>query len=737
VSTWNNRKRLSVTAAVIAVIVAMAALMLTITARYYDKMDEKLFEERKTHLIEFTGKVTEIIEGVTDSAWRELQACEFILTEGGEDHLQKRLTDMCAFLESETTVVLAMDELGNYYASDGAQGYWLESKLLAADLAERQQVIVQLPHDAEDTYFLFLHRLEQPVTLSDSGRQITHFALAMSVDAMRSQLSITGFGSECYSYIVNTEGRRLYQYTYENNFINGYNVLKSIAACPVINGGSYEDLQQAIIDKVSIALEFTFADADTGKSRNWFVANSNVLSTDWQVLLFVPTDVLGASTDTLLSDTSQFFITIAVMVVILFSLTILVILTSIADKRLLKQQESSNLLLKEAAQRAEDANQAKSEFLSRMSHDIRTPINGIVGMAAIAAKHLDDQEKVRDCLNKIEDSSEHLLSLVNDVLDMNRIESGKTTVAQQPFDLRECLGNCASIVAGQLMGREVTLVRDFEGIRHPHVIGDELHLRQVFINILGNAVKFTLDGGTITFRADELERSGQTIYHFEIEDTGIGMKQEYLPHLFEAFTQEDDGSRTTYKGTGLGMAITKKFMDLMGGTIQVESQLNVGTKFTLELPMEVDTVVHPEPVPVDVQFDLRGMRVLLVEDNDLNLEIAQEILEEQGVVVTTAENGQQAVERFQSAAPGDFDAILMDIMMPVLDGLSAAKIIRATQRPDAKTIPILAMTANAYDEDIRKTREAGMNAHLSKPIDVEMLYATLANFYARTEREES
>jgi CheY-like chemotaxis protein len=215
------------------------------------------------------------------------------------------------------------------------------------------------------------------------------------------------------------------------------------------------------------------------------------------------------------------------------------------------------------------------------------------------------------------------------------------------------------------------------------------------------------------------------------------MKQEYLPHLFEAFTQEDDGSRTTYKGTGLGMAITKKFMDLMGGTIQVESQLNVGTKFTLELPMEVDTVVHSEPVPVDVQFDLRGMRVLLVEDNDLNLEIAQEILEEQGVVVTTAENGQQAVERFQSAAPGDFDAILMDIMMPVLDGLSAAKIIRATQRPDAKTIPILAMTANAYDEDIRKTREAGMNAHLSKPIDVEMLYATLANFYARTEREES
>jgi CheY-like chemotaxis protein len=372
-----------------------------------------------------------------------------------------------------------------------------------------------------------------------------------------------------------------------------------------------------------------------------------------------------------------------------------------------------------------------------MSHDIRTPINGIVGMAAIAAKHLDDQEKVRDCLNKIEDSSEHLLSLVNDVLDMNRIESGKTTVAQQPFDLRECLGNCASIVAGQLMGREVTLVRDFEGIRHPHVIGDELHLRQVFINILGNAVKFTLDGGTITFRADELERSGQTIYHFEIEDTGIGMKQEYLPHLFEAFTQEDDGSRTTYKGTGLGMAITKKFMDLMGGTIQVESQLNVGTKFTLELPMAVDTVVHPEPVPVDVQFDLRGMRVLLVEDNDLNLEIAQEILEEQGVVVTTAENGQQAVERFQSAAPGDFDAILMDIMMPVLDGLSAAKIIRATQRPDAKTIPILAMTANAYDEDIRKTREAGMNAHLSKPIDVEMLYATLANFYARTEREGS
>jgi CheY-like chemotaxis protein len=325
-----------------------------------------------------------------------------------------------------------------------------------------------------------------------------------------------------------------------------------------------------------------------------------------------------------------------------------------------------------------------------------------------------------------------LLKLINDVLDMSRIESGKTTIDVQAFNLRACLDNCADIIEGQLTDRDIELVRDFDKITEPYVFGDELHLRQIFINVLGNAVKFTRDGGKIYFKAKPIELDGKTAFRFRIQDTGIGMKQEYIPHLFEPFSQEDGGARTTYKGTGLGMAIVKQFVDMMGGTIEVESVLNAGTRFEIKIPMEIDENAQKIAEAGDDEereIDLTGMKILLVEDNELNLEIAQELLTEQGVVVTTARNGKFAVETFSATEQNEFDVILMDVMMPVMDGLEATRTIRAMDRPDARTIPIIAMTANAYDEDIRKTREAGMNAHLSKPIDVQRLYAQLAECY--------
>jgi signal transduction histidine kinase/CheY-like chemotaxis protein len=505
-------------------------------------------------------------------------------------------------------------------------------------------------------------------------------------------------------------------------------VLSAIADYPVLNGGSYEALQSAIQAGESTALEFLYTPENAAGTERWFVANANVTATDWQVLLFIPSDVLGASTNVLLQETSRFFIAVAAVGAVVILLCSFVVLRGRSDKRLLKQQAESNRLLAESAQRAEQANQAKSAFLSRMSHDIRTPINGIMGMTAIANKHTDDPARIQDCLNKIDSSSQHLLSLVNDVLDMSRIESGKTSLSLGPFDLRTCLENCASILEGQLTNRQITLVRTFAEFPQPHVIGDELHLRQVLINILGNAVKFTLDGGNIYFRAWQLEGN---LYHFEIEDTGIGMKEEYIPHIFEAFTQEETGSRSTYRGTGLGMAITKSFVDLMGGKIWVESQLNVGSTFFVEIPLEPDPEAASAAAAPSQDYDLSGMKVLLVEDNQLNLEIAQEILEEQGVSVTTAENGQQAVDQFLAAAPGTFDAVLMDVMMPVMDGLAATTIIRESGRGDAASVPILAMTANAFEDDIQKTRQAGMNAHLSKPIQPDILFATLAKYKKR------
>jgi CheY-like chemotaxis protein len=342
---------------------------------------------------------------------------------------------------------------------------------------------------------------------------------------------------------------------------------------------------------------------------------------------------------------------------------------------------------------------------------------------------------MEDCLRKISSSADHLLSLVNDVLDMSCIESGKIVVAHNHMDIRTILDNSASIISGQLMSRHVEFHQEFEAFPHPYLLGDELHLRQVFINILGNAVKFTPDGGTITFRAHEMpvegEEESKVNFHFEFQDTGVGMSEEFQGKIFEAFSQENSSSsRTTYQGTGLGMAITKRFVDMMGGTIQVQSQQGVGTCFTVDLPFDIDPDKKAEvEVPEEEEdIDLEGMRVLLVEDNELNIEIAQEILEDEGVIVTTAENGKIAVDTFTNAPAGSFDAILMDIMMPVMNGHEATKTIRASEHPEAKTIPIIAMTANAYAEDVQAAFEVGMNEHIAKPIDLDRLFSVLNRF---------
>jgi signal transduction histidine kinase/ActR/RegA family two-component response regulator len=451
-----------------------------------------------------------------------------------------------------------------------------------------------------------------------------------------------------------------------------------------------------------------------------YIFYAPIPETEWIITTSISYEVMAKTISSFANTlTKNAVIVMCVVVVVLFVIFLFYYLG----------MSKASVAMNDALEQAKKANQAKSEFLSSMSHDIRTPLNAVMGMTGIALKHTGEEERVKDCLEKIEESSNHLLRLINDVLDMSRIESGKIVIAKEPFDLRTCLANCASIIEGQLATREVKLIREFEEFEYPMVLGDELHLSQIFINILGNSVKFTPDGGKIYFRARQIEKEGKTVFYFELEDTGIGMKPEFLPQLFEKFTQESSGSRTNYKGTGLGMAITKQFVDLMNGTINVESTLNVGTKFMIEIPMEIDTERKTELVIGEESFDLDGMKILLVEDNELNMEIAEELLEEQGVFVTTATNGQFGLNVFEQSKIGTFDAILMDIMMPVMDGLTATKKIRQLNRADAKTIPIIAMTANAYAEDIQKTKDAGMNTHLSKPINVDMLYATLMNFY--------
>ncbi len=728
---------------VVWIVSICAAILMTVLVSmsfwYIGSLDEKTFEERKLHLMEFTEKVSEIMQETVHATWKEVTACEYILSKDSDsitsgEELLAELTSMTAFEDVDETLVLTFDDNGKYYSSDGHSGLWSAKTLLDMVGPEGTQTVITMPdkHSQDEEYLLFLDKLDEAVYMPESGIRLTHLAIAINTASLSRQLSLSGFSDECYSYIINSDGNKLYRYANDDNFIRGDNVIEAVSMYYVTHGGSFKDFEKAVKSETSTALEFRYVNPDNGQRREWFVANANIIGIGWEIVLFVPTDVLGANTDDILSSMEHFFIALSLVVMGILVLTVFVILANRADKRIIREKEESNALLVEAVKKAENASVAKSDFLSRMSHDIRTPINGIMGMTGIALKHLDDNDKVKDCLIKIDSSSKHLFRLINDVLDMSRIESGKTTLVVQAFNLRECLDSCADIIEGQLTDRNIELVRDFDKITEPYVFGDELHLRQVFINVLGNAVKFTRDGGKIYFKAKPVELNGKPAFRFRIQDTGIGMKQEYIPHIFEPFSQEDGGARTTYKGTGLGMAIVKQFVDMMGGTIEVESVLNAGTRFEIKIPMEADEnaqKIAEQKVDADEVINLKGMKILLVEDNELNLEIAQDLLAEQGVNVTTARNGKFAVEAFKSTDAGTFDVILMDIMMPVMDGIEATKAIRALDRSDAKTIPIIAMTANAYDEDIKKTHEAGMNAHLSKPIDVPRLYAQLAECY--------
>lgn len=403
------------------------------------------------------------------------------------------------------------------------------------------------------------------------------------------------------------------------------------------------------------------------------------------------------------------------------------------DKEKRKEIEYKQQLM-QAAEEARRANMAKTDFLRRMSHDIRTPINGIQGMITIAEHFPNDLQKQAECRQKIKEASGFLLDLVNSILDMNKLESGAVVLEHKPFDLLNTLQEIHSIAQMNAGLNCLSVSSNYDKIKHRHLLGSPLHLKQILQNIDGNAVKYNREGGSIAFSATEIAcANGMATYQFVCRDTGRGMSPDFLTHAFDPFAQEDTNARTAYMGTGLGLPIAKQLAEMMGGTIQVESELNVGTTFTTTIPFEIDTACESSGSCADTVSagTVAGARVLLVEDNALNLEIAQFLLENEGMEVTTALNGQEAVELFAASEENRFDLILMDVMMPVMDGLTATRTIRAMDRADARRIPIFAMTANAFADDIAESRRAGMNEHLSKPLNAAAMLHTIRRYIAR------
>ena len=407
------------------------------------------------------------------------------------------------------------------------------------------------------------------------------------------------------------------------------------------------------------------------------------------------------------------------------------------QKQELEKDEKYKAELLIAAKKAEAANEAKTEFLQRMSHDIRTPINGICGMVNMADHYADDMEKQTEYRTKVKEASNLLLELVNDVLDMSKLESGEVVLEESPFNLSKIFEEVLVVIEQIAAEQNIRIVWEKKEIKHRDFIGSPRYVKRVMMNILSNAVKYNRENGQIHISCREIpsEQPETTTMEFVCRDTGIGMTEEFQKYVFEPFAQEHTGSRTKFTGTGLGMPITKKLVEKMGGTITFESEKGVGTTFVIQVPFKIDMDADKREEQTDVsENSIKGLHILLAEDNELNMEIAEFVLQNEGADVTKAWNGQEAVELFRNSKPGEFNVILMDIMMPVVNGYEATKMIRSLDREDAKKIPIIAMTANAFTEDRIRAKKAGMDEHIAKPVDVELLIKVIHKFVENDER---
>ena len=404
-----------------------------------------------------------------------------------------------------------------------------------------------------------------------------------------------------------------------------------------------------------------------------------------------------------------------------------------------EKDEKYKAELLRAAKKAEAANEAKTEFLQRMSHDIRTPINGICGMIDVADHYAEDMKKQTECRAKIKEASHLLLELINEVLDMSKLESDEVILEEIPFNLNSISEEILGVIEQMATEQNIRILWEEKEVTHWNLIGSPVHVKRILMNILSNAVKYNKENGYVYISCREIpsEQTAMTTLEFVCRDTGIGMTEAFQKRIFEPFAQEHAGSRTKFAGTGLGMPITKKLVEKMGGTISFESKEGIGTTFLIRIPFRIDTDRKDRTEAEEkTETSIQGLHVLLTEDNELNMEIAEFVLQNEGTVVTKAWNGQEAVDIFRKSSPGEFDVILMDIMMPVMNGYEAAKMIRSLDREDAKVIPIIAMTANAFTEDRIRAKEAGMDEHIAKPVDGKLLVKVINELVKHNQREQ-
>ena len=830
---------------------------------YHHYIDETLYAERLSQMKEVTTQLYSGLEDVVENQWRKTSdSCRKLIDQNPEtqDDFQKFMEKQ-GYLEdfkSRQMDFLAVDQNGKYYTESGTQGLLPERKYLASSPERVSFVSNSLTYD--ESKMLFLQKLSIPVILEDGKIQIQYFGISQDMEQLNPYFNCKAYGGNNSVYVTDSDGLKLFSSSSSRgDLLNGFNVYNSLGGLKYLHGSSFEDTRDEL-DKNGLAYSNALL-----KGEEIYYSLYKMDHAEWVLVFLVPSQYVAMNTVRLINVTIRLVMAFAVILVLVCVITIFLLMKKQQELALAAEKKNNEILekvnkdLKIAAEKAERAtkvaeaaSRAKTDFLANMSHDIRTPMNAIVGITSLM-EYEKVSDKLRDYIEKVQLSSRHLLGLINDILDMSRIESNEVKLNEEHVNFAEQIGQIDSIIRSQANEHHQNFHIYVNQVAHEYLICDGVRLRQIFLNLLSNAVKYTPDGGNIVLDLAEVpcEMPGYAKFIYTVTDNGYGMTQEFVQHIFEPFTRAENSVTNKVQGTGLGMAITKNIVDLMGGEIHVTSEIGKGSCFEVTVTLPIDTHADHEvgadrvllisdeerllrnmkasmsesqvqlytvssekeaeewltQESVDVilmdgalknknlretvrifrekakkevlifcvdytqegdvrdmltesgidgmlsrpfflsnlalaiartrtniisemenESILNGMNFLCAEDNELNAEILKEILEMYGASCTIYPDGEKIVQAFKKVTPGEYDAILMDVQMPNMNGLEAAGAIRSGSNPLGKTIPIIAMTANAFSEDVQHCMSAGMDAHIAKPLDIAVLEKTLRGF---------
>ena len=725
--------------------IAGIAMLLAFFFLYQTYIRDIIYEERLNQMEEITHQMFQNLEDVIDSHWdRVTEECNYLrdaniqTTDELCRHMKKKY-ELSAYADHKIMLV-AVDSQGRYYTEDGYIGLFRDLDYFE-DKPEQISFVFDSMTDNQSE-MVFLQRLPEAIELQNGEEKttISYFGISQDMEQLNPYFSCDAYNGNNSVYVLDDNGFKLFN-SNQVELIKGHNVFSVLQNMKYLHNSSFDKTKVELEEK---GCSYSNAILD---GTEYFYALKRLENAEWTLIFLVPAEYVATNTLKLVNFVMVFIVIFTVIVAVCVMLGISFVMRRNQQEAIRAERENNakletvNTELRQAKQAAEEAfqvaqeaNRSKSSFLANMSHDIRTPMNAIIGITSLIRYDAGDKGKVIEYADKIDTSSQHLLGIINDVLDMSKIEAGKTVFKYSDFSIVDFIQELDTIFHSQIYEKKQTFTITKENIQHEWVNGDRVHLMQIFSNLLSNAIKYTQEGGEIQFLAEECGSNSSVYakYRFLVSDNGMGMSADFQNTIFDAFTRAENSMTNKIQGTGLGMAITKNLVDSMGGTIDVESEPGQGSCFEIFMDLKIaeERSVSPASQAETDEQDgniLQGMRFLCAEDNEINAEILTELLKIEGAECTICENGEEILKAFEQSAPGDYDMILMDVQMPVMNGYEATRAIRRSSHELAKKIPIIAMTANAFSEDIQHSLAAGMNAHVSKPVEMKVLEKTIRN----------